>query len=106
VILGIVCGAVAAAAAGDGVTTVRFVKRGCHEVGIMKYLYGFAKDGYSYPKTWQVVVYGGLVIAAEIAIALTTTHYHPEMRDVFVGGGLFQVGVHIYEMIHNELLKC
>lgn len=104
--LGIISGVVAAAAFGDGVTTVRFVHRGCHEAGIMKYLYGFAKDGYSYPTAAKVALWGGLVIGAEIAIAFLATHFVPQLEYVFVGGGIFQAAVHVYEMVHNETLPC
>jgi hypothetical protein len=91
---------VAAAATADGVSTNSFVKKGDVEVDpLMVFLYRT-----NAPSTARIVLIGGGVIATELGCAFVVAHFHPFTLPFLIAGGLVQIAIHIYEVIHNRSL--
>ena len=81
----------------DGVSTVRFLKKGFHEVDpVMVWIFGSDR-----PNVLTVYFRGGLVILAEIAIAFGIRYFWPPAGIVFGFGGFVQAVLHVRAAILN-----
>ena len=81
----------------DGVTTNLAIRKGAHEADkIMVWIFGTA-----FPTAKTVYLRGGLVIAAEAALALMFAHFWPHVGIGLAVALLAQAGIHSYETIHT-----
>jgi hypothetical protein len=81
----------------DGWSTNRAIRRGAHEADkIMVWIFGTAT-----PTAKTVYLRGGLIIAAEAAVALALSHFWPHVGIGLAVALTAQAIVHFVESAHN-----
>lgn len=85
----------------DGKSTIDFLTKGkgafVEADPVMVFFYGTDT-----PSSTRVIAIGGLLIAAEIAIAFTASHFWHPAAWLFGIQQVVQAGVHFYEYHRNE----
>ena len=99
-LLALVAILVIAAAAADGVSTNAFVKKGDVEIDPLLIFFYRTQS----PSPTRIALTGAALIGAELTGAFTLAHFHPHLVPYLIVGGLVQIGIHVYEVIHNRSL--